>query len=417
MPGDRATPVPRRHLRLQRPLRRLLVFLAMLTPPSLPATADIPAIDGAALEQLSFAALDRWAADDHAAALAAFRDTCDPVIAGEASLRQGAPPPQDLAGVCRAALDLPAAVTADAARRFFERHFRAYRVRPHEGAGFLTGYYEPEFPGSLAPTSRYDTPLLARPGDLVTVGEGEALPGVDPALRGARRIETPAGPRFEPYADRAAIEDGALGAGARALVYLDRVDAFMAHVQGSVRVRLAEGRDSGTARRFAYAGRNGHAYTSVARLVVAETGLAPAELTAPRLVAWLRDNPDAARRLMRRNRSYIFFCEADELEPHRGPVGGASVQLTPGRSLAVDRRVWAYGLPVWIEADLPAEGSGAVEWRRLMIAQDTGSAIVGPARADLFFGSGEVAGARAGVVRHVPEKFVVLLPVPPERGA
>ncbi|MGV6871459.1 murein transglycosylase A [Pseudochelatococcus sp. B33] len=387
-----------------------------LSPPS--ARAEPREIEGAVLEPMPFSALDRWAADDHAAAFAAFRRTCAGVASGGEGLRRAAVPPPALGAVCRLALEAPPDPTAGQARRFFERHFRPHRVRPHDGAGFLTGYYEPEFAGSLVPTGRYDAPLLARPDDLVTVAEGKTLPGVDPSLRSARRVETPAGTRFEPYADRAAIEDGALGGAARTLVYLERVDAFMAHVQGSVRVRIGEGPERGAVRRFAYAGRNGHAYTSVARLVVAETGLAPAALTAPRLVEWLRANPDAARRLMRRNRSYIFFREADELLPHHGPVGGASVQLTPGRSLAIDRRIWPYGLPVWIEADLPQTRDGRTQpWRRLMIAQDTGSAIVGPARADLFFGSGEAAGERAGIVRHAPEKFVVLLPVQRERGA
>lgn len=411
--------------RVARPYRRrlglfglCLIVLVMQTPlSSSAAPAGPPEVAGAALASVPFSALRQWPRDDHAAAFAAFRRTCAGVVSGEERLRPGAPPPPGLDDVCRLALASPDIGAAEA-RAFFERHFRPHQVRPHEGAGFLTGYYEPEFAGSLVPNAVHDTPLLARPDDLVTIAEGEVLPGVDAYLRGARRIGTGAATRFEPYADRAAIEDGALGDAARPLVYLDRVDAFMAHVQGSVRVRIARGPEQGRAHRFAYAGRNGHAYTSVARLVVAETGLAPAELTAPRLVAWLRAHPEAARRLMRRNRSYIFFRAADELLPEHGPVGGASVQLVPGRSLAIDRRIWSYGLPVWIDADLPRpDGEGTQPWRRLMIAQDTGSAIVGPARADLFFGSGDEAGAQAGIVRHAPERFVVLLPVVRERGA
>lgn len=386
--------------------------------------ADVHEITGAALEPVPFSVLNGWAADDHAAAFSAFQRTCSVVVAGKESLRQGAPVPPALAHICHLALEVGQVTDGARARHFFETHFHPHRVRTHHSSGFLTGYFEPEFFGSLTPSAVYDTPLLSRPDDLVTVAEGETLPGVDPSLRGARRITTAHGELFEPYSDRAAIEDGALVGRVQPLVYLERVDAFMAHVQGSVRVRLVEGAEQGRVLRFAYAGRNGHAYTSVARLVVTETGLTPAALTAPRLVDWLRANPDAGRRLMRRNRSYIFFREADELVPHQGPVGGASVQLTPGRSLAIDRWIWPYGMPIWLEATLPLPESGqrgeAIDrtetWRRLMIAQDTGSAIIGPARADIFFGSGAAAGARAGIVRHPPADFVVLLPLRQERG-
>ncbi|MFT0891766.1 murein transglycosylase A [Pseudochelatococcus sp. G4_1912] len=372
--------------------------------------AEQPVIEGASLEPLAFSALSNWVSDDHAAALVAFRRTCIPIIEGQASLRQSI---DVLRTACTAALKLPVKVETATARQFFEQHFQPFRVKPDMGKGFLTGYYEPEFHGRLQPTDGYDTPLLSRPDDLVTVVDGETLPNLDPALRGARRIITENGERFESYPDRAAIEDGVLADSAQPLVYLERVDAFMAHVQGSVRVRLGDGH----VRRFAYAGRNGHAYTSVARRIVDETGIAPKDLTAPKLVKWLRANPLDARRLMRENRSYIFFRYADELSPHQGPVGAASVPLEPVRSIAIDHRIWAYGLPIWIEAHLPdsAMPSREVSWERLMIAQDTGSAIIGPARADLFMGSGEAAGAQAGLIRHVPERFIVLLPISRER--
>jgi membrane-bound lytic murein transglycosylase A len=129
-------------------------------------------------------------------------------------------------------------------------------------------------------------------------------------------------------------------------------------------------------------------------------------------MAWLRANPDEGRAIMRRNRSYVFFRLADELDPAEGPIGGAGLPLTPGRSLAVDRTLWSYGLPFWLEGELPLAEGGAEPLRRLMIAQDTGTAIVGPARGDFFFGSGAGAGTRAGLLRH-PTRFVVLSPKPP----
>ncbi|WP_283740721.1 murein transglycosylase A [Chelatococcus albus] len=373
-----------------------------------PAFADAPTHVGAArLEASSFGALAGWAADDHGAAFRAFRRTCEAIVAGRAALRRGLAASQRLQAVCRAAVTLPAAPDAATARAFFERHFMPHAVVLPDGEGFLTGYYEPEFDGALARTDRFSAPLLARPEDLVTLKPGESLPGLDPTLTGARL-----GPRgYEPYPDRAAIEDGALGEKANPLVYLDPIEAFLAHVQGSVRVRLPDGRRL----RFAYDGRNGQPYASVGRLVAEETGLPPAELTTDRLVAWLRAHPADARRLMRQNRSYIFFRRADELRPEHGPLGAAAVQLVPGRSIAVDRTLWPYALPFWIEAELPEPDAGTATLRRLMIAQDTGSAILGPARADIFFGSGPEAGLRAGLVRH-PGRFVVLLPRDPGEG-
>ena len=130
-----------------------------------------------------------------------------------------------------------------------------------------------------------------------------------------------------------------------------------------------------------------------------------------RLTAWLRAQPDGGRAVMWRNRSFVFFRVADELAAEDGPIGGAGLPLTPGRSLAVDRTLWSYGLPFWLDGELPLAGGGGEPLRRVMIAQDTGTAIVGPARGDFFFGSGAEAGTRAGLLRH-PVRFVVLTPKP-----
>jgi membrane-bound lytic murein transglycosylase A len=133
-----------------------------------------------------------------------------------------------------------------------------------------------------------------------------------------------------------------------------------------------------------------------------------------RMTGWLKANPTEARELLRQNRSYIFFRLAHELDPAEGPIGGAGLPLTPGRSLAVDATLWSYGLPFWLEGQLPVPGGGSEPLARLVIAQDTGSAIVGPARGDLFTGSGPHAGTRAGLIRH-PVRFVVLRPKPMNR--
>jgi len=355
----------------------------------------------ARLEALSFEDLDAWAEDDHAAAFKAFLRSCRALDASAASLRPAQEPERGLAAICRAALKEQNPSRSEA-RRFFETHFQPFAVAPHSGQGFLTGYYEPEFQGSRIPDSRYRIPLLGRPDDLVTIPQGETLPGIDKALQAARRTDR----GYEPYPDRAAIEDGALGPLARPVVYLrDPGEAFIIHVQGSSRIRLTDG----SVMRVAYAGRNGRPYTSIGRLLVQQGEMDLESMTLAKLMGWLKDHPGPARDLMRRNQSYIFFREADELAPGDGPIGGAGFPLVPGRSLAVDRQLWAYGLPFWLEGELPLTLEKSEPLRRLMIAQDTGSAIVGPARGDFFFGSGEEAGIRAGLLRH-PTRFVVLKP-------
>jgi membrane-bound lytic murein transglycosylase A len=379
-----------------------LVLLAVLLP-MLELTAEpSESLGEVRLEPARFESLAGWADDDHGAAFAIFRRSCRSAAERAPPLRPAREAGPELAAVCRAVLALPESPTRAAARGFFKTHFRPHRVLPPAGRGFLTGYFEPEYEGSLAPSATFGTPLLARPDDLVTIAQGDRLPGVEPGLQAARQRDG----RFEPYPDRAAIEDGALGERAKAVIYVgDAVDAFVIHVQGSARIRLADGRTV----RVAYAGRNGRPYASIGRILVERGHISLAEMSLERLTAWLRAHPEEGRAVMRQNRSYIFFRLADELGPDDGPIGGAGIPLTPGRSLAVDRTIWSYGLPFWIEGELPLPGGGSEPLHRLMIAQDTGSAIVGPARGDFFSGSGAEAGTRAGLLRH-PASFAVLLP-------
>ncbi|MGF3024258.1 murein transglycosylase A [Methylobacterium aquaticum] len=387
------------------PSSAALALAALLACAANPTQAGPLRIGEAMLEPVPFAALPGFAGDDLAAALAAFRATCatrpGPVL-GEAAPNA---PSQDLALPCAAAATVP----PEGAKDFFERHFSAYRLlRPNRdaaaerSAGFLTGYFEPELAGSPGPTPDFPVPALARPDDLVSLEPGETRPGLDPTLRAARRD----GDAFRPYPDRAAIEDGALGTRARPLLWLrDAVDLLVLQVQGSGRVRLPDGRSV----RLAYDGRNGRPYTSVARLIVTGGHLPLEGLTLARWTGWLRDNPAIARDLIRRNASYIFFRIDDGLPDRAGPRGGAGVPLTAGRSLAVDATLWRYGVPFWLDGSLPDPQGGTTPLRRLVIAQDTGSAILGPARGDLYLGTGAQAGAVAGLLRD-PTRFVVLLP-------
>ncbi|GJE43086.1 murein transglycosylase A [Methylobacterium soli] len=378
-----------------------LLVLSLFLPGSVARAAEPFRVGEAVLEPVSFSSLPGFPGRDPAGALDAFRRSCAASPPPAAATVAGSA--EDLAAACKAA----AGIGPDEAPGFFRAAFDAYRVvRPADGPnperrnGFLTGYFEPELEGALEPGPGFTAPVLARPDDLVTFGPGETRPGLDPSLRAARV----AGGVIEPYPDRAAIEDGALGDRAKPILYLrDAVDLFVLQVQGSGRVRLPDGR----AVRVLYDGRNGRPYTSIGKLIVTEGHLPLEGLTLARWTGWLRAHPSEARRLMRLNASYIFFRRAEIDDPALGPPGAAGVALTPGRSLAVDANLWRYGLPFWLEGRLP--GAGAAESGRLVIAADTGSAIVGPARGDLYLGTGPQAGIAAGNLRDAVG-FVVLLP-------
>ena len=380
--------------------RLFALFLVLAGAAPIPALGQ-PAVAGAGTQMLSYESLPGWRDDDHAAALKAFLKTC-PVLSSRMEAT-GSPRavPRGLDEACSEAATVPDH-DRDLARAFFERRFSAFEVVPPAGRGFLTGYYEPEFAGSLHPTEDFPTPLLARPDDLVTFEPGETRPDLLAGLTAARRTAS----GLEPYPDRGAIEDGAIAERTRPVAFVrDAVDAFIIQVQGSARLKLPDG----GVIRVAFDGKNGHPYTSVARLLVERLGIPPAEMTADVLTAWLRANPVEARELLRQNRSFVFFRVAGELDPSDGPIGAAGVPVTAGRTLAVDRDVWSMGLPVWLESELPDGSGGSVPLRRLTIAQDTGSAIKGPARGDLFFGAGHEAGSRAGLLRGAV-RFVVLWP-------
>ncbi len=361
-------------------------------------TRSEPASDTALLAKIDFSDIPSWRDDDHFAAFRTF-------LVGAAAIAQRPPKTRALGidgdglqRIAQAALATEPLATPEAARAFFEENFVPHRI----GApGFVTGYFEPEVAASRTPTKRFTVPLLRRPSDLVDVTDANRPSGWDPEIRFARKMEQ----GIEPFLDRAAIEEGALaGRGLEIAFIEDPVDGFFIHVQGSARLRLVEG---GTLR-IAFAAKSGHPYTSIGGLAV-ERGLLPRERAdKDGLEAWLKRSPKAARTLMRENRSYIFFREATLAETD-GPLGAAGVPLTALRSLAVDRALHTFQTPIWVDASDLTEPEPGKPFRRLMIAQDTGSAIVGPARGDIFFGSGAEAGSRAGRVRH-RAAMIVLVP-------
>jgi membrane-bound lytic murein transglycosylase A len=345
-------------------------------------------VAGSQLESVKWSELAGWTDDDHLAAFAAYQDSCHALRKpGRTDDQKQRPIQGALRNVCRKALELRPQDSA-AARNFFEENFQPVRVaRGDKVEGLLTSYYEPIVQGSRFPNPEFHIPLYRRPRDLIAAGHkpgSEAFP--NKSVRIGRRNEEG---QLVPYYDRGAIEAGALDGQKLEICWLkDPSDLRAIQIQGSARIIL----EDGTPLRVNYDSHNG--YSTLSRTLIQSHH-------APR-------DPEEAQQVRAANHSYMFF-RITGLSNEREPVGAQGVPLTPGRSIAVDP-LHDYGTPFFIEADLPIEiEKPASPFRRLMIAQDTGSAIVGPARADLYWGSGDEAGRIAGRIRH-PGRFTMLLP-------
>jgi membrane-bound lytic murein transglycosylase A len=362
------------------------------------------------LRPATFADLPGWQEDKVAQALPALLRSCVRISALPDETALGGDGFAGTAGVwkpvCAAAARVPAGDDT-AARAFFAARFQPFAAADGgERSGLFTGYYEALLQGSRKRSARFHVPLYGRPPELVTVDLGAFRED----LRGKRlagRLENGA---LVPLPDRAAIEKGALARRGLEMLWVDSpVDAFFLQIQGSGRVRLAEGGEV----RVGYAADNGHPYTAVGRELIRRGVYRPEEVSMQSIRRWLEQHPAEAAALMDTNASYVFFQEI----VGEGPLGAEGVALTPGRSLAVDRRHWPLGVPLWLDATVPAsqeDGEGAPDrpLRRLLIAQDTGGAIRGPVRGDVFWGAGPEAEAVAGKMKN-PGRLWVLLP----RGA
>lgn len=359
---------------------------------------------GSSLHFVEFHGIPGWSGDDLAGAWDAFRRSCREIVdegrAFSRSMHYGGTR-EDWLGVCRPALALPGDVAPDGVRRFFETNFRAFAIED-EGRreGLFTGYYEPEAEGSLERSARFAVPIYAKPRDLVTFdADAEKASGI----RYGRLVQG----KPRPYWTRREIEEGALAGRGLELVWLASwADAFFIHVQGSGRVRLPDGR----VMRLAFSGKNGLPYTAIGGVLVKRGEVPAADMSMQAIRAWLARHPDRGRDLMWENSSFVFFRETRREAHDLGPPGAQLVGLTPNRSLAVDRAFWAFGTPLWIDTEVPdAAGGASRHYRRLMFAQDTGSAIKGAIRGDVFFGTGEDAGAVAGLMKG-RGRMIALLP-------
>jgi membrane-bound lytic murein transglycosylase A len=355
------------------------------------------------IEPIGWSDLDQWRQEDHAAALNVFRSGCHSVIGHAGSGTDARPVLPALAAVCRRAVALRAP-TSERARAFFEENFRPVRIlKLGDAAGFLTGYYEPVVEGSRFPTQIFKVPVYHRPPDLIpppNYVKGQGFPNSGKSTRRA------ADGTLVPYYERGEIEDGALSGQHLEICWIkDPIDLLFIQIQGSARVRL----EDGTVLRINYDSHNGHPYTAVGRILIERGLVARESMSMERIRQWMLSNPNDAKELRATNKSYVFFRVVSLSNDHE-PSGAQGVPLTPGRSIAVDKALHVYGTPFFIEAELPINTPLAdTKFRRLMVAQDTGSAIIGPARADLYFGAGDEAGRVAGRFRH-PGRFAMLLP-------
>src|SRR6516162_2109812 len=366
------------------------------------ASAQLPLkLSGSQLEPVQWSELAGWAADDHLAAFAAYQASCR--AARKVRRIDHAEISGALWNVCRDAIELKPQ-DSDTARAFFERNFQPVRIaRLGEGEGLLTGYFEPVVAGSRFPSPEFHVPLYRRPRDLVAAGYNPA--SIAFPNKGARIGRRNGNNELVPYYDRGAIEAGALDGQKLEICWLkDPFDLLTIQIEGSARVIL----EDGTPLRISYDSHNGYRYSSIERVLIERNFISRNEMSPQRVREWMAAHPDEAANIRAANRSYVFF-RVTGLTNEGEPVGAQGVPLTPGRSIAVDR-VHEYGTPFFIEANLPIESGKSVSpFGRLMIAQDTGSALVGPARADLYWGAGDDAGRIAGRIRH-PGRFAMLVP-------
>jgi len=346
------------------------------------------------LTKSSFAKLPGWQQDNLIPALQAFRHSCVSIQSQNAqvpfhkNLNSGKM--RDWQRICEAAMRSKQ-LTPAAAREFFEKEFQPYSLSDTEGsAGLFTGYYLPLLHGSLQYSQRYHVPIYALPADLVKMKAG--IFQIDHVTK-----------KLRPYPDRRAINNGAILRHTKVLLWADDLtDVFFAQVQGSALVQLTNGHRIA----IGYAGGNGHPYTSIGKVLVQANAIDQKNISMQTIRQWLTQHPGDAINLLNHNASFVFF----KILPDHNPLGTQRVPLTPERSLAVDTHYLPLGVPVWLSTSIPQPGTQHVQpLQRLLIAQDTGGAIQGVVRGDIYWGAGKKAEFIAGHMQQ-PGKYWVLLP-------
>jgi membrane-bound lytic murein transglycosylase A len=339
------------------------------------------------LKPASWWQLPGWREDDLALAWPAWLQSCHGLRGNPA-----------WNGVCLAALRLPAQPASGEIRAFLEQQFQPWQISQAEGGteGLVTGYYEPLLRGSRVPTPRYRFPLYGPPDDMLVVD----LTALYPELKNLRLRGRLQGNKVVPYWSRAEIEGGAAPVRGKEVVWVDDpVELFFLQVQGSGRVRL----DNGEIVRVGFADQNGHPYRSIGKWLIEKGEITPDKASMQGIKEWGRKNPERLPDLLNANPSYVFFRELPS--QGSGPMGALGVPLTGERSIAVDPRGVPLGAPVWLATSRP---NAREAMNRLVLAQDTGSAIRGNVRADYFWGYGEDAGRLAGAMKQKGRMWLLL---------
>jgi membrane-bound lytic murein transglycosylase A len=346
---------------------RLFLFLLIT------ACAIQPQRDNLLLTQVGFDSLHHWQHDDHKHAFNTFKISCRKLLLAK---------DHKWHGVCNKAMSLDTN-HPNKYREFFEENFTPFLASNNgKDKGLFTGYYEVELHGSRKKTAKYKYPIYRAP----------------------RNLE-----QIKKKLSHHAINHGALKNKNLEILYVDdRVELFFMHIQGSGKIKLTDG----TVVRLGYAAQNGYPYYAIGRYLIDYYKIDPKHISAEFIKAWLRANHDQAQAVMEKNESYVFFRELDSKD---GPIGGQAVPLTAERSLAIDKKFLKYGTPIWLETEYPStdcdnqtRGTGK-PFRKLMVAQDTGGAIKGPVRGDIFFGTGKHASLLASCMKN-SGKYYLLLP-------
>jgi membrane-bound lytic murein transglycosylase A len=358
---------------------------------------------GFALQAIGFEELEGWR-DDDPSSLFEVMETCarhieavKPYRTGSLGLTSG-----DLHEMLIAARTVRTKSPTQA-RAFFEAHCRPFRIGRSDGSrGFVTAFYEPEIAVSDNQDDEYRFPFYRRPDNLIDLDEQSRPAAMDASYVFGRLMSG----GVEPYLDRQAIDQGGLhGQGLEIAWAKSKVDVFFVHVQGAARLRYRDGRMG----RITYSAKAGHPFSAIGRLLIDLGEITRADISMQSIRTWLALHPDRVDEILWHNRSYIFFQEMPPADAETGPVAAAKVPLIAGRSLAVDRMIHTFGFPFFVRSEGLRHLDQGKPFQRLMLALDTGSAIVGPARGDIFTGSGDAAGELAGTVRNDAD-FTILIP-------
>lgn len=355
------------------------------------------------LSEVSFAQLPYWEQDDPRPLFAMFErmrgylEQGKPYKAGVLGLKS-----EELLSLLRLAQTEDSA-SASSARLFFERTTVPFKIEPANSAsGFVTGFYEPAIEVSPVQTPLYRFPIYRRPDDLVETKSLEVPSPLDASFAYARRI----GDVVDEYPDRHQIESGYLnGRGLEIAWAKSKVELFFVHIQGAARLIFPDG----SVKRITFDGKSGHPFTAIGRLLIDRGEIEQSRISMQSIRDWLQSHPKEADSVMWANRSFIFFREADVSDPSLGPIAAAKVPLVAGRSIAVDKSIHTFGFPFYVSAPELTHLDNGRGFARTMLALDTGSAILGPARGDLFTGSGYEAGEQAGTIKHRAD-FYILIP-------